>query len=456
MRIAVFGTGACYRYKKEVLNNFEIVVMFDNAKEKQGSYIDGVYVDKPENVSNYAVDFIFLVSDYYREMRTQLLELGVPDRKIIDKEHLGLFGEWNICKRKEYREEKVFCKESKAKVMLYSHDMSLTGAPLVLFDMACVLKEEGYEVDVFTPREGNLIYDYLNKGISVTVLQSSQEEFPIDVEEVKRKYDLVVACTFCCHSVVKKLNDTGIPVVWWIHEAEDVYTIYAEDFDKDTVGENVHVYGGGSKAIEVFKNYTGQENVKELLYGVENRNVEISCQEKEKRVFAVVASVHQRKGQHIFVKAIENNWKEWKDKAEFWIIGDMTDKQREDLEGLNFVKLFKHMDREHLKEIYRDIDVIVCPSLRDPMPVVLVEGMVQKKVCIVSDATGTAQFIEPYVNGLLCHAGDVESLAEMIQWVLDNPEKIGSVGEKGHEIYLNHFAMERFRQNVLRVMEDCV
>lgn len=53
MRIIVFGTGKMYARYKEKLNEMNIVVFLDNDIGKQGTFLDGRLIERPENIVKY-------------------------------------------------------------------------------------------------------------------------------------------------------------------------------------------------------------------------------------------------------------------------------------------------------------------------------------------------------------------------------------------------------------------
>ena len=120
------------------------------------------------------------------------------------------------------------------------------------------------------------------------------------------------------------------------------------------------------------------------------------------------------------------------------------------------MKVFGSIDHGDLLKIYSEIDVVVCPSRNDPMPVVLAEAMMNKKICVASDMTGTAEMIIPYENGLVCHAGDVDSLSQQIEWILDHKEQLGSMGEKAYEVYRQNFSQEQFQIRLCRIVDNII
>ena len=102
---------------------------------------------------------------------------------------------------------------------------------------------------------------------------------------------------------------------------------------------------------------------------------------------------------------------------------------------------------------YEEIDVVVCPSRNDPMPVVVTEGMMMKKVCIVSEDVGQATILTDGESGLICRTGDAEDLCKKMKWAIDHKDRCVEMGNKAHELYKQFFSMEKFEHNVMKIME---
>ena len=114
------------------------------------------------------------------------------------------------------------------------------------------------------------------------------------------------------------------------------------------------------------------------------------------------------------------------------------------------------MTREQIKAAYEEIDVVVCPSREDPLPIVMTEGMMYGKVCIASDRTGTADLIREKENGLVCRAEDVDSLADAMEWALTHPEECAAIGRKARQTYESIFTMDAFRERLEDAMEEAL
>ena len=84
-RCLVFGSGSAYLYRKFNINYkfVQIIAILDNDQLKWGTRLDGILIDKPNNIYNYEFDYILIASSYYIEIQQQLITLGIGKEKII-------------------------------------------------------------------------------------------------------------------------------------------------------------------------------------------------------------------------------------------------------------------------------------------------------------------------------------------------------------------------------------
>ena len=450
MRIIVFGTGNVYMASREKLQGMDIAAFLDNDPHKQGTYLEGRLIDAPENIGRYAYDCIVLASVHYQEMRAQLEGMGIDKDLIIDRENRGY---WSKIRRVEsygWAENSL----ADRKILLITHDLSLTGAPLMLYYGACILKEKGYGVSVYSKADGRLRYDYLHRGISVSIF----EEYDFREEEIRQyfgQYDLILVNTVVLWGLVEKLEKMSVPVLWWLHEEDNAY-------DEYKVGrlpsyENLHVYGVGNRAVTSYRKHGGKQEIGRLVYGIPDGGDTQRPPERDcggKIIYAVIGYLSKRKGQDIFISAIEKNWERWKDQAKFWVIGAAAPDQEKAMKATGKAEVYGSVSHERMLELYKEIDVVVCPSRNDPMPVVLTEGMMHRKVCIASDMTGTAELITSFENGLVCRADDIESLSQQIEWTINHRDRFEAIGECAYRTYQENFSLEQFSRHLLGIVGE--
>ena len=102
--------------------------------------------------------------------------------------------------------------------------------------------------------------------------------------------------------------------------------------------------------------------------------------------------------------------------------------------------------------LYRKISVIVVPSREDMLPMVAAEGMMWKKVCIISEVTGMAGYVKNRENGLLCRAGDATDLSRQMRWVLEHGERLKRVRENARKTYEQFFTMDFFGKRLEQIL----
>jgi glycosyltransferase involved in cell wall biosynthesis len=178
---------------------------------------------------------------------------------------------------------------------------------------------------------------------------------------------------------------------------------------------------------------------------------------KDKLVFAIIGGLWPRKAQDIFVKAIKMLDSQYKDKAEFWIIGMYAENWYyyeicRLIQGEDNIKILGEMTREEIYKAYKDIDVVVCASLQETFSIVITEAMMYGKPSITTDSTGVADFIQDGKNGLICKTGDAADLSEKLQWMLLHQDLLDEMGNNARKTYEEYFTMEKFADRLEDVL----
>lgn len=450
MNVIIFGTGKRYIQNKSRFQHMQIIAFLDNDIKKQGSFLDGIIIDSPANIHKYQFDYVILVGKYYTEMRSQLRSLGVDETKILDKDHKGIYF---MIKESIHYDVITGCSTpTKKKIAMISHSMSMGGAQIAYLSMAKILKRNSFDVRIYAESQGAMLYDFLKAEIPVTVLDG----FDLDEREINyyfSSYDCIIVNTIALYDFISKISILSVPMIWWLHEEDAGYRAHLGSKDIN-IRTNVHVYGVGSRAIRTFRKYAQGENINNLHYGIQKYQRTEIMKAKKKIIFAMIGAVAYHKGQDILSKAVEKSWDMWGEQAEFWIIGAISDELKKQYETEDRIRIFGAVSHKKVLEMMEEIDVVICASRYDTMPIVLAEAMMLKKVCITTDVTGTADYIVPYKNGLVCKSDDVESLSEQIEWVLSNKKQLKSIGEESYKVYEMEFSEEVFEKNIVSIIKD--
>ncbi len=102
---------------------------------------------------------------------------------------------------------------------------------------------------------------------------------------------------------------------------------------------------------------------------------------------------------------------------------------------------------------YNGADVFVAPSLQEAFGQTYLESMSCGTPCVAFDYSGPKDIIDHKKNGYLAEYRDSQSLAEGIQWVLEDESRILKLGEAARKKAVKEFALEIQAKRYLSLYE---
>ncbi|NQS89636.1 glycosyltransferase family 4 protein [Patescibacteria group bacterium] len=112
--------------------------------------------------------------------------------------------------------------------------------------------------------------------------------------------------------------------------------------------------------------------------------------------------------------------------------------------------------RRDMDKIYSIINIFTLPSLWEPFGNVSLEAMTFGKPVIASEVGGIPEVVEDGVTGILIPPKDSVKLAEVIIYLLKNPEVAKKMREAGRKRVQKYFTPERVGDEVEKVYEHLV
>jgi glycosyltransferase involved in cell wall biosynthesis len=469
MRIIVFGVGKFYQNRKKEFDKLndcynEIVLFFDNRADVIAD-IDGKEVKKPYLISHDLYDKILLMSVKDEEMRSQLILLGYDAKDIWD---------WNQFKcNMQHGKFELYCGRDRLKnyrrhILIVTTAMNYDGGTLACCYAAKCLSAENEVLIVTTIANKQLVKELVDEGINIMIYKS----FPYigrEEEYVFKGFDVAIVNVFQMLPIAVQLSKF-MPVLWWIHENSNSYdTPYAytksqfPEYDDIEKMKRMRIMAVSDIARKNFEFYYPNRIDGIMTFGIPDEFGigTVESTKHEKTVFAVIGVICERKGQIVLAKALEYLTQYDRQQVEFWLIGacihgSYYDEVRTISEKHPEIKILGAMDRKRLREVFTNIDVILCPSLEETMSITVVEGMMNMKVCVATDKTGISEYITDGVNGFVCEAGNAEALARVIERILHNKDNMEFIKENARKTYEEHFAMGQFADRLNKEIEVTV
>ena len=346
------------------------------------------------------------------------------------------------------------------RIILFSHELNRSGAPSVLLDMSKVLLELGYTVFVACEKDGELLEEFIERGVSVIVYEkmTSDAEWILKISEV---FPDVLVNTMALFYVVNFLAIHGQRIYWWIHEPE--YTI--ESF-KERIKELPRVPSlkilSASPLIQRSIEKCWNMKSELLNFYIEDVPV-VEIQKGNKLNLINVGDVNGNKGQDILIKAFDMLDDNTKAKCDLYFCGD-NQKYNEQLllQVLDYVDanenvhMLEGMPKSELYEVYDEVDIVVVASYYESTSAVAVEGLMKEKLCICTETCGVCEYLKDGESVFTFKRGDAVSLSEALNKAINQYHNLDGIRKSGRQVYEQVYTREVFKKNLEEILEGII
>jgi len=139
------------------------------------------------------------------------------------------------------------------------------------------------------------------------------------------------------------------------------------------------------------------------------------------------------------------------------IVGGIEEERKDFLEMIpngRFICMGKVTRKYLMEEIYPMADALVLTSDRDPLPTVILEAMSQKVLVLSRNVDGVPEMVIDNVTGVLWdYDASVEKIAQKINSVMKDKEKIHALKEQAFQRVSTMFSLEKKEETVNRLIQ---
>ena len=101
---------------------------------------------------------------------------------------------------------------------------------------------------------------------------------------------------------------------------------------------------------------------------------------------------------------------------------------------------------------FAQCSVFVLPSYREGTPKTVLEAMSCGRATITTDAPGCRETVDHNVNGVLVPVKSVEKLAEAMQFMIDNPNRVAEMAAEGRKKAVELFDVNKVNEKICQTM----
>ncbi|MCI7056324.1 MAG: glycosyltransferase family 4 protein [Selenomonas bovis] len=459
MKLLLFGIGKFYREHREELAYLEddtVVGFVDNRAADQRSF-EGKPVYLPQELGSVLFDGIVLMSGAYGfghalEMRDQLLQLGIESSRIYYYDQF--MARYAMRHQTIYEGRMHPFQQQGKKLLIVAAPLIFGGGTLAIFFAATELAHRGWNITMaVSAGHPHLIASLQEAGVTVWKIPGlpflSREQLAS-----WREFDVALVNTFEHLRLACELRRI-LPTLWWIHESsiknDPVYLHCLDVFSSYGSAEcmaGLRIVAVSQRAANIFnKRFPARVDGVMTLGEPAPAQISFAAAHHPLRI-VTIGWLGKIKGQEIFMQAVQALPQELRERCEFLLIGgdylpsETSRHIRQMVEAIPQARWIDVMPRDELAKHFPSFDVIVCASLEETLSMTIVEGMMHGKVCITTETTGVAEFLQDGENGYIVKTADVKVLAERLVDVITNYDALLPLRQAARATYETHFSMQ--------------
>ncbi|MDM8527949.1 glycosyltransferase [Anaerolineales bacterium HSG24] len=351
----------------------------------------------------------------------------------------------------------------KPRLMVVSHDLSASGAPVILYTLMNYMVKIGYDIDVYTPTDGILRQQYEQAGMKVYVIPEILGD-SLAITKLVLDYDIIFINTILMWQFISVAKAMQKPSLWWIHESNhgldliNKVPVIAEAF---SIADAV-VFPSQNVA-DLYAFLSQGDNYRVIPHGLNLgiEPVEETKQSPTSDKFRIVhvGSVEHRKGQDVLLKALNLLPEPIKQKVSCYFVGRiLTQSFYQELSKLipigEDIRFLGEMSREQALDHIRSADLFVLSSRDEVLPVTILEAMALGKAIVATDVGGVAEIIEHRTNGLLVPSEDERALVICLMRLFYDRDYGQQLGEQARQTFQKNLTLDRFGEEMVQLIQE--
>lgn len=383
------------------------------------------------------------------------------------------------------------------RLLLATHNLEFEGAPLFLLEWARWMSRHGpCTIDVASAREGPLREDFAALGGTVTVVDTRPifaARHPAAVASAVAKLapaftaappDLVLANTALCFWAVHLAARLGRPSLFYIHESATIARLFDRALPAGAHPSVAAAFTAATRTCfltpttrRYYEDHNRRGNFAAIRSWIDLARVDTFRRAHSRAalrqrhdialdeiVVANIGTVTERKGQHIFVRAVAHLRDERPDlfdRARFVLVGGRETNFQQAL--VADLALLGVRDRVRLVPETREVfdwyglaDLFVCTSFEESFPRVVLEAMAFGLPIVSTDVHGIPEMLEDGREARLLAPGDPLACARAIAAALDDLAAGRSTAPAARRRVERDFAYERVLPSHFALVREAI
>jgi len=345
-------------------------------------------------------------------------------------------------------------------ILFITHDLSLSGAPISIFNIAKYIKNQGNFVTVMSPSEGPLIVDYMEQNIPLIIEGSLYQNIHTLTQKIISNFDIIICNTIISWPLVHICKSMGLTVVWFIHESNAGLEMADSDYNIAEAFKLADIVAFPSQyTAKLYEKFKVDNNFRVLYQGVEDLQLAKTDNSFNKLTILNIGSIESRKGQDLLVRSILNLPEKYLDLIDVFLVGRILNKNynlklKKLIKNHGNIHLMGQVNKKKLNELLAVTDIYVCTSRDEAFPITILEAMSRSKAIISFDVGGISEMFDNGVNGIVIPFGDTKKITEYIMKLFDDREYRLSLGLNAYKKFKDNYTIENYGNRFLSILDE--
>ncbi len=364
------------------------------------------------------------------------------------------------------------------KIGFVNYSLGVGGVETLILEISRKLDRSRFQPYIFVfEKNGKLKNEYLHSKIVVCEVDKKKGFdwlLPVKLSKMLKKHNIDIVHThnpgnWLYGSIAARL--TGIPVVHTEHTTSDYYNYHVKRWQaiESILAKFTHTITAVCENVKkhmVEKSHISSSKIK-VIYNaidVDNFNVEINKSklaqdlslDKNCMIIGSIARFYKNKDHKTLLEAFSVALKRIPNLC-LLLVGDgplrlEIEKLADDLKIAKNVKFLGN--RRDVPEILKIMDVFVLSSIREGLPIALLEAMASGVPVVVTNVDGNSEVVINNETGLTVRMGDSVGLANAILQMLEDNNKARRLACNGQDLIRKKFSLNNMIKQYGQIYEE--
>ncbi|MEI8396687.1 MAG: glycosyltransferase [Rhodospirillaceae bacterium] len=341
------------------------------------------------------------------------------------------------------------------KILLVSHELTLTGAPIVLYGYARYFVEQmGCAVELVSVADGPLRERFAALGVPIHILEDMKpyQTAPADTIAgelmaavsvlAPARFDLMVVNSLLSMWAIHLAQLARLPSIWHLHEYPASFNISDETLDTALNKANRVVFQA-DRTRTYYHSFDRNGRFRTIRGGLPLDDIDAFRARWSKMelrakhsipvdhcVISLIGTFSERKGQHVMIDAIKA-LKELPgvslNRTTFTLVGARPGAYltyiTQQIEAATLSNVLIFDETPEIYDFFHLSDVFVCASCQESYPMVVLLAMAFELIIVSTDVDGIPEIIDNNGEGMLFRSPDSAALADHLATIVAEPGK---------------------------------